>query len=80
MRFFGGLLGMDEEVLEEKEWGVEDYLALFDADAPDTVLIRERADRIQAIRVRRLRVGGQLFEDSTFIEKAGAAYTIRVKL
>ena len=66
--------------MEEKEWSVEDYLALFDADAPDSVLIRERADRILSIRIRRLRSGGQVFEDSTFTEKAGAVYTIRVKL
>jgi hypothetical protein len=71
---------MDEEILEEREWSVEDYLAAFDPQAPDTALIRQRSDRIQSIVIKKVRSGARLFEDATFNEKAGASYTIRTRL
>lgn len=72
---------MDDEILEQKEWSLADYLALFDPDAPDTAYVRERSDRIESIMVKKLRSpSGQIFEDTTIKEKAGASYTIRTRL
>lgn len=72
---------MADEVLEEKEWTLAQYLELFDPTAPDTALIRARSEKIQSIVVKKLRApSGQIFEDTTFVEKAGASYTIRTKL
>ncbi len=69
---------MADELLEEKEWTVAQYLELFDPTAPDTALIRERSSKIQSIVVKKLRApSGQIFEDTTFVEKTGASYTIR---
>lgn len=68
-------------MLEEREWTVAQYLQLFDPEAPDTALIRARSDRLQSIVVKKLRApSGQLFEDTTFVEKGGASYTIRARL
>lgn len=67
--------------MEENDWTVEDYLALFDADAPDTLLIRERSAKLARITVRKVRTpDGRVFEDTTFTEKAGAVYTIRARV
>jgi hypothetical protein len=72
---------MADEVLEEKEWSVADYLKLFDPDAPDTSLIRARSENIKSIVVKKLRTpSGQIFEDTTFNEKGGASYTVRTRL
>jgi hypothetical protein len=72
---------MEDEVLEEKEWSVADYLAAFDPEAPDTQVIRERSDKLKSITLRKVRTpDGRLFEDTTFTEKAGASYTIRTRL
>jgi hypothetical protein len=74
-------MAMADELLEQKEWTIAQYLELFDPSAPDTALIRARSDKIQSIVVKKLRApSGQVFEDTTFIEKAGASYTIRTRL
>jgi hypothetical protein len=74
-------MGMEDEVLEEKDWTVEDYLALFDEQSPDTLLIRERSANLARITVRKVRTAnGHVFEDTTFTEKTGAVYTIRTRL
>lgn len=72
---------MADEVLEEKEWTIAGYLTLFDPSAPDTALLRERSEKLKSIVVKKLRTpSGQLFEDTTFVEKTGATYTIRARL
>ena len=72
---------MADELLEEKEWSIEEYLTQFDPTAPDTEVIRERSAKLKSIVVKKVRSSsGQLFEDTTFVEHAGASYTIRTRL
>jgi hypothetical protein len=72
---------MADEVLEEKEWTVEEYLAQFDAASPDYALIRQRSANLKSIVVKKLRTPfGQMFEDTVFFEKTGLSYTIRSRL
>ncbi|HTB23271.1 MAG TPA: hypothetical protein VK914_11280 [bacterium] len=69
---------MADEVMEEKEWSLEEYLALFDPGSPDHALIRQRSAKLKAIIVRKVRTpSGEIFEDTEFIEKSGLTYTIR---
>ena len=72
---------MAEEILEEKDLSIEDYLALF-KDAPtDHELIKKRSGNIAKITIKRLRnAEGREFEDTTFVEKTGVTYTIRTVL
>lgn len=68
-------------MVEEKEWTVEQYLALFDAGSPDHELIRQRSARLKSIVVKKLRTpSGQMFEDTVFVETSGISYTIRARL
>jgi hypothetical protein len=72
---------MADEVLEEREWTVAEYLTLFDAGSPDHELIRQRSAGLKSIVVKKLRTPfGTMFEDTTFIEKSGITYTIRTRL
>lgn len=72
---------MADEVLEEKEWTVADYLTQFDPAAPDTALIRERSAKLKSIVVKKLRTpSGQIFEDTVFMEQSGVSYTIRTRI
>ncbi len=72
---------MSEEVLQERQFSIEDYLKLFSEDSADYTLVKGRAERIQHILLKTLRgADGLLYEDSTFVEKTGVTYTIRVKL
>jgi len=72
---------MADEVLEEREWTVAEYLALFDEASPDHAVIRQRSANLKSIRVKKLRApSGQMFEDTEFVEKTGISYTIRSKL
>lgn len=72
---------MADEIIEEKDLSIEDYLALF-KDAPtDLELITKRSGNIARIVVKKLRdASGRQFEDTTFIEKTGVQYTIRTVL
>ena len=68
-------------MLEEREWTVEEYLALFDAGSPDHELIRKRSGNLKSILVKKLRTpSGQMFEDTVFVEKSGITYAIRTRL
>lgn len=72
---------MGEELLEEKEISVEQYLALFDADSPDHAVLAQKSEKIARIVIKRLRrEDGQHFEDTTFIEKSGITYTVRARV
>ena len=71
----------DESVLEERTWTVREYLEGFDPDSPDTELVRQRAQKLASIVVRRVRDGsGRCFEDTEFVEISGARYRVRVAL
>ncbi len=57
---------------------MEEYLALFDPGAPDTALLRGRAERLLKVVVRRYRgPAGREYEDTEFTEKGGVSYVIR---
>lgn len=72
---------MTEETLQERELSIEDYLKLFSEMSVDYAEVRSKADKLKSIRLRTLRTpDGQRFEDTTFVEKSGITYTIRVKL
>jgi len=72
---------MADDVLEEKEWTLEEYLAQFDAASPDYAVIKQRAANLKSIVVKKLRTPfGQMFEDTIFVEKTGISYTIRARL
>lgn len=72
---------MSEETLQERELSIEEYLELFSSASVDYAEVKSKSDKLQSIRLRTLRApDGQLFEDTTFVEKSGITYTIRVKL
>jgi hypothetical protein len=72
---------MSEEILQERELSIEDYLKLFSESSVDYELLRTRSEKLKAIRLKTLRgADGALYEDTTFVEKTGVTYTIRVKL
>jgi len=72
---------MADEVLEQREVTVADYLKLFDHDTADYAYVAGRSDRLQSIVVKKLRTpSGQIFEDTTFVEKTGVTYTVRARL
>jgi hypothetical protein len=72
---------MSDEVLEERELSVEQYLALYDAASADYEFIHRRSANIKSIHIKKLKApSGQLFEDSTFVEKSGVTWTVRAKL
>jgi len=72
---------MDDEVLEEKEFTIEDYLALFDPGSPDHALIRQRSEKLKSVVVKKVRSpGGIVFEDTVFVERSGQTYTIRSRV
>ena len=61
--------------------GVEEYLAQFPEGSPDHALLRQRAEKLRSVLVRRVKgPGGRLFEDTVFVEKAGLTYTVRLAL
>ena len=68
---------MAEEILEEKELSLEDYLKLFEESSADYQLVKKNSDKISRIRIRKVAEGGRIFEDTTFTEKSGISYTIR---
>lgn len=70
----------EEEVLEEHECSVAEYLAQFDSDAPDHAWVRARSENWVRVVVRRVRVGAADFEDTEVFEKSGSSYTVRVRL
>ena len=72
---------MSEEVLQERQLSIEEYLAHFSQDSVDYAVVRSRSANIAAIHIKKLKApDGTLFEDTTFVEKTGVKYTIRVKL
>ncbi len=72
---------MSEELVEEKEITVEGYLAMFDVDSPDHAILKQRAEKISKIIIKKIRRDdGQNFEDTTFIEKSGVTYTVRARM
>jgi hypothetical protein len=71
---------MAEEVLNERSMSIDEYLALFEKGSGDYELVKTRSGNIREIIVKQIRGdGGQLYEDTTFIEKTGVTYTIRAK-
>ena len=72
---------MVEEILQERQLSIDEYLQLFSELAEDYPLIKSRSEKLQTIHLKTLRGdGGILYEDTTFVEKTGVTYTIRVKL
>lgn len=72
---------MADEVLEERECTVEQYLAFYDPASADYDFIQRRSANLRCIHIKKLRAAsGQLFEDSTFVEKTGVTWTVRAKL
>jgi hypothetical protein len=72
---------MSEEILEERELGIEEYLQLFSDSSTDYQIVKDRSEKLKAIYLKKLRgADGVLYEDTTFVEKTGVTYTIRVKL
>ncbi len=72
---------MPEDVLEERELSIEDYLKHFSPDSADYAVVKTRSEKLKSIRLTKLRgADGTLYEDTTFVEKTGITYTIRVKL
>ena len=71
---------LGEEVLEERELSLEDYLALFE-DGADFALLKDRSARLERIIVKKIKdARGRIFEDTTFVEKTGVRYTVRATL
>jgi hypothetical protein len=72
---------MADEVLEQREVTVADYLKLFDSGSADFAYVAGRAERLQSIVVKKLRTpSGQIFEETVFVEKGGATYAVRARL
>lgn len=72
---------MADQVIEEKDLSIDEYLALFDAQSVDYPLIKKRSEKLSRIIVKKLSdSAGRLCEDTTFIEKTGIQYTIRSML
>ena len=72
---------MSEEILEERQLSIEDYLKLFSESSVDYELVKARSDKLKEIHLKTLRgADGVLYEDTTFVEKTGVTYSIRVKL
>ena len=58
-----------------------DYLGLYDAASADYAYVAKRSTLLQSIQVRKLRTpSGQIFEETTFVEKSGASYAVRARL
>ena len=69
---------MPEEILEEKELSVEDYLKLFEAGSADYEMVKKEAEKLEKIRITLVKDSkGRRAEDTTFFEKNGMKYTIR---
>ena len=72
---------MADEVVEQRELSVAEYLGLFDPQSADYAYVAQRAERLQSIQVRKLRTpSGGLVEETEFLEKTGVRYTIRARL
>jgi hypothetical protein len=72
---------MADELLEQREMTVADYLKLFDSASADFAYVAGRAERLQSIVVKKLRTpSGQIFEETVFTEKGGATYAVRSRL
>jgi len=72
---------MADEILEEKECTVAQYLAFYDPNSADYEFIQKRSANLKSIHIKKLRTpSGQLFEDSTFVELSGVTWTVRAKL
>jgi hypothetical protein len=72
---------MADEVLEQREVAVADYLKLFDSASADYAYVASRSERLQSIVVKKLRTpSGQIFEETTFVEKSGVTYAVRARL
>ena len=71
---------MAEQILEEKELSLEDYLKLFAEASADYQLVKKNSDKLSRIHIKKISSAGQIFEDTTFIEKSGIQYTIRTVL
>jgi hypothetical protein len=69
---------MADQVIEEKELSLEDYLASFDPESVDYKLLKERSAKLARIVVKKIiDASGRACEDTTFIEKTGVQYTVR---
>ena len=68
---------MADQVLEERDMGIEEYLGLFDPQSVDYPLIQKRAEKLARIVVKKVAdPSGRVREDTTFIEKSGIQYTV----
>lgn len=69
---------MSDQLIEEREMSIEEYLSMFDSQSVDYPLLKTRSEKLAKIVVKKLRdSGGRLLEDTTFIEKTGIQYTVR---
>jgi hypothetical protein len=72
---------MSEQILEEKDLSVEEYLKMFAEASADYALVVKGSAKLSRIVIKKISgPSGQLFEDTTFIEKTGVQYTIRTVL
>ena len=72
---------MSDQLLEERDLSIEEYLAIFDAASVDYELIKKRSANLSRIIIKKLRDStGRLVEDTTFVEKTGVTYTVRSRL
>ncbi len=72
---------MPDQVLEEKDLSIDEYLAAFDPASADYELIKKRSANLARVVLKKVQdPSGRIFEDTTFIEKTGITYTVRAKL
>ena len=72
---------MADQVLEERDLSLDDYLASFDSESVDYQLLKERSAKISRIVIKKIKdPSGRVCEDTTFIEKTGVQYTVRTVL
>ena len=69
---------MADQVVEERDLSIEEYLAIFDPASVDYALIKTRSEKLSRIILKKLvDASGRLVEDTTFVEKTGVTYTVR---
>jgi hypothetical protein len=72
---------MADEILEEKELSIDEYLKIFAEGSADYELVKKRSSMLSRIVIKKVSdPSGRLMEDTTFFEKSGVEYTIRTIL
>lgn len=72
---------MSDQLIEERDMSIKEYLSMFDEQSVDYPLLKTRSEKLARIVVKKMQdPSGRLVEDTTFIEKSGIQYTIRSML